>query len=100
MTMGSHWDTCWKDSSEHWECAVAMVERLEMLAKTYLEEVIVLRTVSKEQAKAEIKALFEEGETMYFSDIAQKLRLDLSIVVEICGELLEEEDIEVDTKNA
>ena len=29
MTIVSHWDTCWKDSSEHWECAVLRVERLE-----------------------------------------------------------------------
>ena len=29
MTIGSHWDTCWKDSSEHWGCAVLRAERLE-----------------------------------------------------------------------
>ena len=30
MTIGSHWDTCWKDSSEHWECAVYRAEQLEL----------------------------------------------------------------------
>jgi hypothetical protein len=29
--IGSHWDTCWKDSSEHWECAVVRMERLEAI---------------------------------------------------------------------
>lgn len=29
MTTGSHWDTCWKDSREHWECAVRQAERLQ-----------------------------------------------------------------------
>lgn len=31
--IGSHWATCWKDSSKHWECAVQRVEQLEALAE-------------------------------------------------------------------
>lgn len=28
MTIGSHWATCWKDSSEHWKCAVLRAQQL------------------------------------------------------------------------
>ena len=54
------------------------------------EEVIMIRTISREEAKQEILGLFESGETLFFSDIAKRLRLDLPLVVEICQELLEE----------
>jgi hypothetical protein len=59
-------------------------------------DVIVLRTVTRDEAKREVAELFESGQTLVFSDVARKLRLDLPLVVEICQELLEEEEIEVD----
>ena len=60
------------------------------------EAVIVLRTITREQAKQEIMELFQTGETLYYSDIAQRLRIDLPLVVEICQELENEGEIGVD----
>lgn len=48
---------------------------------------IVLREISKEEAKQEIRGLFAGGRTLYYSDIAEELRLDLKFVVELCHEL-------------
>ena len=59
------------------------------------EEVIELRDISKEAAKEEILAMFQSGETLFYSDLATKLRLDLPLVVEICQELGQEGEIEV-----
>lgn len=64
------------------------------------EEVVVLRTVSREEGKQEIKRLFEQGGTWYYSDIARQLRLELPLVVELCQELEEEGEIETDADNA
>lgn len=60
------------------------------------EEVIVLRTVSRVQAKGEIQALFQSGETLFYSDVARRLSLDLPLVVELCQELKQEGEIEID----
>jgi hypothetical protein len=60
------------------------------------EEVIVLRTISREEAKQEISKLFQTGETLYYSDIAERLWFDLPMVVAICQELQQEREIEVD----
>jgi len=59
------------------------------------ENVIVLREITREEAKAEIAKLFSEGQTLYYSDIATKLRLDLELVVDICNELMSEGEISV-----
>jgi regulator of replication initiation timing len=59
------------------------------------ENVIVLREISRDEAKAEIAKLFSQGETLYYSDIAMKLRLDLELVVDICNELMTEGEISV-----
>lgn len=59
-------------------------------------EVIVLRSVSKEAAKGEILELFQSGEVLFYSDIAARLGLDLSLVVAICQELEQEGAIQVD----
>ena len=61
------------------------------------EKVIVLKQISREQAKQEIKELFASGRTLYFSDIAEELKLDIKLVVEICKELQEENEIGVDS---
>ncbi|MFQ5924920.1 MAG: hypothetical protein ACE5IE_02865 [Dehalococcoidia bacterium] len=60
------------------------------------EKVILLRQLSREQAKQEIQQLFASGRTLYYSDIAEELRLDLKLVVEICQELEEAGEIAVD----
>ena len=60
------------------------------------EKVIVLREMSREQAKQEIQQLFSSGRTLYYSDIAEELRLDLELVVDICRELEESREVKVD----
>ena len=61
------------------------------------EEVIVLRELSKEEAKQEIRDLFTAGGTWYYSDIVRRLKLDAEMVVDICNELMEEGEIGVST---
>lgn len=60
------------------------------------QKVIVLREVSREEAKQEIRQLFSSGQTLYYSDIAEELRLDLKLVVDICEELQKDEEIKID----
>ena len=66
------------------------------LEENSLETVIVLREITKEEAKAEIIDLFANEETLYYSDISERLRIDLEMVVEICRELKAEGAIRVD----
>lgn len=56
---------------------------------------IVLRELTREEAENEIKDMFKTGRTLYYSDIARELRIDLELVVEICRELIEKGEIEV-----
>ena len=39
--------------------------------------------------------MFQSGETLFYSDLATRLRLDLPWVVEVCQELEQEGEIEV-----
>ena len=39
------------------------------------------------EAKQKIERLFEKGKTLWYSDIAELLGLDLGLVVDICKEL-------------
>ncbi len=59
------------------------------------EKVIVLREITREEAKDEIKELFDAGRVLYYSDIAGELRIDLELAVEICQELQNEGEIEI-----
>ena len=60
-------------------------------------EVIELREVGREQAKAEIIDLFGSTEgPLYFSDIEAQLGIELELVVEICKELIDEGAIGLD----
>jgi len=45
-----------------------------------------------------ISGLFRGGRTLFYSDIASALDIDLESVVNICGELLGEGKIEIDTE--
>lgn len=72
----------------------ALEEKLSELQKE--QEVIVLREVTREDAKDEIENLFKEDRVLYFSDVAKELRIDLEVVVEICEELLAEGKISID----
>jgi len=49
--------------------------------------VITLREIPRSQAKDEIRALFAGGEVLDYGDVAERLALDLQLVVEVCGEL-------------
>lgn len=71
---------------------------LELEGRISGEEVIVLREITREEAKQEIKQLFQSGRTLYYSDIARELQLDLELVVEICNELQESGVVEVDAR--
>lgn len=73
----------------------ALEERVTRLEELSEEKVIELREVTMDEARAEIVDLFAAGETLYYSDIADRLRLDLEMVVEICHKLQEEDVIYV-----
>lgn len=60
------------------------------------EKVIVLREITREDAKREIQQLFTSGRTLYYSDIVQELKIDLETVVGICNELQESGEIDID----
>ena len=60
------------------------------------EKVVMIRDITREEAKREIKKLFSSGRTLYYSDIVQELKLDLETVVDICNELQESKEIAVD----
>ena len=70
--------------------------RLESAYENAVEQVIVLREITREEARAEIIDIFASGETLYYSDISERLRIDLEVVVEICLELQAEGAIRVD----
>ena len=66
------------------------------VAADKLPEIIEIREIGREQAKSEIVDLFATGETLYYSDIADRLLLDYEMVIEICRELESEGAIGVD----
>ena len=76
-------------------------EELEHIKQKLLElenreKVIVLREITREEAKKDIEQLFKSGRVFYYSDIVKELKLDLETVVDICNELQESGQIEVD----
>ena len=83
---------------ERLKAKVAALEQevAQLKASASDEQVIVLRNVTKAQAKQEILELFQSGEMLFYSDIAQRLKLDLPLVVDICQELRDAGEIEVD----
>lgn len=76
---------------------VAVLEdRVARLEEDSEVKVIELREITKDEAKAEIIDLFATGETLYYSDIFERLRIDLEMVVDICHELQQEGAIGVE----
>lgn len=77
------------------ERKLAQVEQrlAELEAK---EKVIVLKEITKEEAKKEIQRLFTSGRTLYYSDIVKELKIDLETVVELCNELQKSGEVEID----
>ena len=60
------------------------------------EKVIVLKELTREEAKEEIRELFLTGRTLYYSDVVRELGIDLEMVVNIFEELEKEQEIGVD----
>jgi alpha-ketoglutarate-dependent taurine dioxygenase len=83
---------------EHLKQKVATLEQevAQLKATVPEESVIVLRSITRDQAKQEMLELFQAGETLFYSDIARRLRIDLPVVVEVCHELIEEGEIGID----
>ena len=74
----------------------SLEKRLKRLEEAIPEErVVILREISKEESEKEILELFSKGQTLYYSDIAEQLGLDLRLVVEICNELQNRAEIEI-----
>lgn len=71
---------------------------LELEERISKEKVIVIRDITREEAKQEIRTLFSSGRTLYYSDIVQELKLDLETVVDICNELQENKEIGIDAR--
>ena len=74
------------------ELKQAKLRLLELESRISGEEVIVLREITREEAKQEIRQLFQSGRTLYYSDIAEELKLDLKLVVDICREFQENKE--------
>ena len=80
---------------------LSLQDELEKIKQRLLElenreKVIVLREITREEVKKEIRQLFQSGRTFYYSDIVQELKIDLETVVEICNELEKEKEIGID----
>ena len=67
----------------------SLEEQVAMLLNLSRVEVVELRDIDREQAKSGIVELFASGETLYYSDICERLSLELDLVLEICRELEE-----------
>ena len=86
-----------RDELEELKARVLYLEEevARLLALAADEEIIELRDIPREEAKQEILEMFQSGETLFYSDLATSLRLDLPLVVEACQELQLEGEIEV-----
>ena len=71
-------------------------EQVAHLEENSAGRVIVLREITKEEARREIVDLFAAEDILYYSDISERLSIDLETVVEICRELKAEGAIRVD----
>jgi hypothetical protein len=93
-----------KASNKAVKTSKEVLKRIELLEKRIrdLEEsvpkenIIVIREISRDEAKTEIKKLFEKGKVLYYSDIVEQLSLDLELVVDICNQLRKLGEIEID----
>lgn len=72
----------------------ALEEEVEALKISIPEqEVIVLRPISRKQAKKEILELLRGGGSLDQEEVAERLSLQLSLVAELCNELIQEGEI-------
>ncbi len=80
-----------------------LLQRIEMLEKGLKniedtvpnQKMIILREITRKEAKQEIEILFKKGYTLFYSDIAEQLSIDIQLVVEICNDLQQSGEIEV-----
>ena len=72
---------------------ISRIEKIESVLEA--DEILECRNISKEEAKKEIKAYFEEhhGENFYASDIEDNLGIEYDLVMEIFEELESEREI-------
>ena len=78
-----------------------MESQFARIPENILYEVIEIREVGREQAKAEITELFGETKVpLYYSDIMDQLGIEPELVVEICQELIDEGVIGLDAHDA
>jgi len=74
---------------------IKMGEKIAELEKRIPKEaVIILRDISRDQARHEIRELFKGGGSYYYSEIIDILELDLELVVDICSELISSGEIQ------
>ena len=71
-----------------------LVERRNIEAGEATEEVIILGSITREEAKKEMLDLLDKNNKLDYGEIAEKLRLDLEQVVEIVEELEKEGKVE------
>lgn len=81
-----------KEVSELRDRVKALEDRLAAIEKEQDSKVILLRAISREDARTEILRLFEENqaEILDYGIIAERLQMDLQIVVDVCNELEQE----------
>ena len=65
-------------------------QELDTTRATQPDEFIEIREISKEKAREEIIESFKSGEPLDHADLADALALEISLVVEVCSELMEE----------
>ena len=75
----------------------ALEERVASLETSVTKErIVVLRDISREEARQQIRQLFSTERTLYYSEIAEELGLSLPLVVDVCKELRDAGEIAVD----
>ncbi len=67
-----------------------LVSNLSSTLSPIQERVVVLRSITREEAKSEIIKLFQKGGVHDYGEIAETLQIDLPLVVDICNELEKE----------
>lgn len=92
-----------KENTQAGEFNRALLREMKTLVDHILGErvqTVVLRSIPKDQAKKEILDLYKKSQTpLFYSDVAERLSLDLEVVLELCTELENEGKIGVLTRH-